>query len=75
MLGNLTPMSVRWYSVVVDCHDIKAQSRWWAEALDWRIVFESDDEVGVVPPALDAPRDRPRAPPPPGLARGLAWGS
>jgi hypothetical protein len=76
MLGNLTPMSVRWYSVVVDCHDIKAQSRWWAEALDWRIVFESDDEVGVVPPhALDETRDIPLAERGPGLARGLAWGS
>jgi hypothetical protein len=26
-------MSIRWYSVVVDCQDIAAQSRWWAEAL------------------------------------------
>jgi hypothetical protein len=61
-------MSVRWYSVVVDCHDIKAQSRWWAEALDWRIVFESDDEVGVVPPhALDETRDIPLAEQGPGL--------
>ena len=25
-------MSIRWYSVVVDCQDIAAQSRWWAEA-------------------------------------------
>ncbi len=45
-------MSVRWYTVVVDCHDIKAQSRWWAEALDWRIAFEADDEVVVAPPRL-----------------------
>jgi hypothetical protein len=61
-------MSIRWYSVVVDCHDIKAQSRWWAEALDWRIVFESEDEVGVVPPhALDETRDIPLAEQGPGL--------
>lgn len=61
-------MSIRWYSVVVDCHDIKAQSRWWAEALDWRVVFESDDEVGVVPPhALDETRDIPLAERGPGL--------
>ena len=32
-------MSIRWYSVVVDCNDIVAQSRWWAEALDWRNEF------------------------------------
>ena len=61
-------MSVRWYSVVVDCHDIKAQSRWWAEALDWRVAFESDDEVAVVPPhALDETRDIPLAERGPGL--------
>jgi len=62
------PMSIRWYSVVVDCHDIKAQSRWWAEALGWRVVFESDDEVGVVPPhALDETRDIPLLERGPGL--------
>jgi len=61
-------MSIRWYSVVVDCRDIKAQSRWWAQALDWRVVFESDDEVGVVPPhALDETRDIPLAERGPGL--------
>jgi catechol 2,3-dioxygenase-like lactoylglutathione lyase family enzyme len=61
-------MSIRWYSVVVDCHDIKAQSRWWAEALGWRVVFETDDEVVVVPPhALDAARDIPALERGPGL--------
>jgi|HubBroStandDraft_1064217.scaffolds.fasta_scaffold68727_2 catechol 2,3-dioxygenase-like lactoylglutathione lyase family enzyme len=61
-------MSIRWYSVVVDCHDIKAQSRWWAEALGWRVVFESDDEVGVVPAhALDESRDIPLLERGPGL--------
>jgi catechol 2,3-dioxygenase-like lactoylglutathione lyase family enzyme len=43
-------MSVRWYSVVVDCTDVAAQSRWWAEVLDWRVRYESDDEAVVVPP-------------------------
>jgi hypothetical protein len=51
-------MSIRWYSVVVDCRDVTAQSRWWAEALDWRIIYEAADEVVVVPPhALDPARD------------------
>jgi len=51
-------MSIRWYSVVVDCRDVAAQSRWWAEALDWRIIYEAADEVVVVPPhALDPARD------------------
>ena len=33
-------MASRWWSVVVDCTDIGAQSRFWAEVLDYRVVFE-----------------------------------
>lgn len=40
---------MRWYSVVVDCHDIAAQARWWAETLDYLIVFENDEEVAIIP--------------------------
>src|SRR4029079_13727750 len=43
------PMSLRWYSVVIDCHDVAAQARWWAGVLGWQIVFEADDEVVIVP--------------------------
>jgi hypothetical protein len=47
-------MAVRWYSVVVDCADVAAQAQWWASALDWRKVYEAEDEVVIVPPhALD----------------------
>ncbi len=61
-------MSIRWYSVVVDCDDVAAQSRWWAEALDWRKVYESGDEVVLVPPhALDSTREVPLYEPGPGL--------
>jgi Glyoxalase-like domain len=42
-------MAVRWYTVVVDCRDVGAQARWWAEALGWKIVYEADDEVVLVP--------------------------
>jgi hypothetical protein len=42
-------MSLRWYSVVVDCHDIAAQARWWARVLDWQVIYEGSDEVAVVP--------------------------
>jgi len=67
-VGYLRPVSIRWYSVVVDCHDIKAQSRWWAEALGWQVAFEDDDEVAVVPPhALDQSRDIPVLEQGPGL--------
>jgi hypothetical protein len=42
-------MSVRWYSVVVDCDDVGSQARWWAEVLDWRVIYEASDEVVIVP--------------------------
>lgn len=42
-------MTLRWYTVVVDCHDIGAQARWWAMTLDYQIVYEADDEVVIVP--------------------------
>ena len=61
-------MSVRWYSVVVDCHDIKAQARWWAGVLGWPIVYESDDEMVIAPPhLLDETRPLPREQRGPGL--------
>lgn len=43
-------MSVRWYTVVVDCRDVAAQAQWWADVLDWRKVYEAPDEVVIVPP-------------------------
>jgi len=61
-------MTIRWYSVVVDCRDVAALSRWWAEALDWRIIYEAADEVVVVPPhALEQARDIPPLERGPGL--------
>jgi catechol 2,3-dioxygenase-like lactoylglutathione lyase family enzyme len=61
-------MSIRWYSVVVDCRDVAALSRWWAEALGWRIVYEAANEVVVVPQhAIDPARDVPPLERGPGL--------
>src|SRR5487761_1726100 len=61
-------MSLRWYTVVVNCHDVKAQSRWWADVLGWQIVYEADDEVVVAPSHLvDESRQIPLAERQPGL--------
>ena len=30
-------------------YDIAAQARWWAETLDFQIVYEDDHEVAVIP--------------------------
>ena len=42
-------MALRWYTAVIDCHDVAAQAKWWAEALGWKTVYEADDEVVLVP--------------------------
>lgn len=46
-------MVLRWYSVVVDCVDVRRQAAWWAQALDWRLCYESDDECVVLPSWVD----------------------
>ncbi|CAN5222471.1 VOC family protein [soil metagenome] len=42
-------MALRWYSVVVDCLDVAAQARWWAEALGWQTIYQAEDEVVLIP--------------------------
>ncbi len=42
-------MALRWYSTVVDCHDVAAQARWWAQTLGWKVGYADDDEVTLVP--------------------------
>jgi catechol 2,3-dioxygenase-like lactoylglutathione lyase family enzyme len=62
-------MSIRWYSVVVDCRDVVAQSRWWAEVLGWRVAYQAGHEAVLVPPhALDQTRVIARSERGPGLA-------
>jgi Glyoxalase-like domain len=46
-------MALRWYTVVVDCQDVRKQAAWWAEALDWRIIHESDEECVIIPSWVD----------------------
>jgi hypothetical protein len=42
-------MSLRWYSTVIDSRDVGALAAWWATTLGWQKVYESDDEVVLVP--------------------------
>lgn len=42
-------IGLRWYTVVVDCHDVHAQARWWGQVLDWQLVYEADDEAVIIP--------------------------
>ncbi|WP_275003178.1 VOC family protein [Promicromonospora iranensis] len=42
-------MALRWYSTVVESTDHKKLARWWAEALGWHVIFETDEESVLVP--------------------------
>ncbi|GGK58575.1 VOC family protein [Ornithinimicrobium pekingense] len=42
-------MALKWYTVVVDCSDPRALARWWAEVLDWVAVYDTPEEVVLVP--------------------------
>lgn len=46
-------MGLRWYSTVVNSNDVATLSRWWAETLDYQVVFEAPDEVVIVPAHVD----------------------
>jgi len=52
-------MALKWYSVVVDCHDVASQARWWADVLDWQAIYEAADEVVIVPGCWPGARPSP----------------
>jgi hypothetical protein len=47
--GHDDGMALRWYTTVIDAHDVAALARWWAAVLDWEVAYEDDDEVVIVP--------------------------
>ncbi len=65
-------MSLRWYSVVVDCRDFSAQAHWWAGVLDWQVIYEGDDEAVIVPQHVT--QDYLRATPWTHVGPGLVFG-
>jgi hypothetical protein len=46
-------MALRWYSVVVDCLDVRKQAAWWAQALGWTVVYDTDEECVIIPSWVD----------------------
>ncbi len=36
-----------WYNIVVDSRDHHALARWWAQVLDWKIVYEDAEETSI----------------------------
>src|SRR5262245_13856702 len=47
--ARVPAMVLRWYTVVIDCHDVRKQAAWWAEAFGWKTIIETDDECVNVP--------------------------
>ena len=63
-------MALRWYSVVIDTPDPEGLAGWWAEAIDWQVVYSAPDEVVLIPGYVtgeDAVRAMPWERVPPGL--------
>lgn len=62
-------MGLRWYTTVVDSHDVATLGHWWAETLGWLVAVETNTEVILVPPrAFDQSRSIPLDEHGPGLA-------
>ena len=45
-------MALKWYTVVIDCRDPQAQAHWWAEVLDWQVVYDTPDEAVAIPKGM-----------------------
>jgi len=43
-------MALTWEEVVIDCRDFVSLGHWWAEALGWEIIDESDDGIELRSP-------------------------
>ncbi|HUO45855.1 MAG TPA: VOC family protein [Acidimicrobiia bacterium] len=40
-------MAIHWFSLTVDTHDPAMLSRWWAEVLDYNVVFEEESYTAI----------------------------
>jgi predicted enzyme related to lactoylglutathione lyase len=38
-------MAVSLYQIAIDCHDAPKLARFWAEVLDWHIIYEDPEEI------------------------------
>jgi hypothetical protein len=47
-------MSLRFYTVVIDSHDPRAQAHWWPGVLGWEVTYEADDQVVIGAPYMAA---------------------
>jgi predicted enzyme related to lactoylglutathione lyase len=40
-------MTLRLWTIDVDAHDPQALGRWWAEALGWKVFYDSEEEFVI----------------------------
>ena len=40
-------MSVSFYQLVIDAHDLSSLANFWGEVLGWHVLFEADDEIVI----------------------------
>ncbi|MFJ3187947.1 VOC family protein [Streptomyces halstedii] len=47
-------MAVRFYHLAVDAHDLPMLARFWCAVLDWKVLFEDEEEIviGAGPSAM-----------------------
>ncbi len=45
-------MALKWCTVVVDCLDPQKQAHWWADALDWEVVYDTPGEAVAIPKGM-----------------------
>lgn len=48
-LFKLTPMALAWEQIIVDSSDPITLGRWWAEALGWAVIDESEEIIEIGP--------------------------
>ncbi|MET9590377.1 VOC family protein [Streptomyces sp. NPDC006516] len=40
-------MAVRMYQLTVDTHDLPSLARFWCAVLDWKVLFEDEEEIVI----------------------------
>lgn len=45
-------MALKWYTVVVDSYDPQSQARWWAQVMDWQVIYDTPEEAVVIPQSV-----------------------
>ncbi|MER7107609.1 VOC family protein [Streptomyces sp. NPDC000229] len=40
-------MAVSLYQIAIDAHDVKALARFWTRVLDWKVLYEDDEEIVI----------------------------